>query len=178
MYRISAAKAPTLSIALVGVAVVIALLVANGSGSADDPLKVDVFAKQYSWSFDYPGEEDAFVEGEMHVPLGREVEFEMHSDDVVHGFWVPEWRLKEEVPPATTTTASFTPDKAGTYELICTEACGILHLDMRAKVVVEPPAAFRKWVDGLRRPVPTHLRELIRQDRELGSIRKTRKAGV
>ena len=73
----------------------------------------------------------------------------MHALDVIHSFWVPEWRIKKDNVPGITTTAVVTPDKVGTYQLICTELCGFGHATMRAKVVVEPPADFRKWVAGL-----------------------------
>ena len=75
----------------------------------------------------------------------------MHAQDVIHSFWVPEWRIKKDNVPGITTTAIVTPDKVGTYQLICTELCGFGHATMRAKVVVETPADFRKWVGGLTR---------------------------
>ena len=64
----------------------------------------------------------------------------MHAQDVIHSFWVPEWRIKKDNVPGITTTAIVTPDKVGTYQLICTELCGFGHASMRAKVVVESPA--------------------------------------
>ena len=64
----------------------------------------------------------------------------MHAQDVIHSFWVPEWRIKKDNVPGITTTAIVTPDKVGTYQLICTELCGFGHATMRAKVVVESPA--------------------------------------
>ena len=70
----------------------------------------------------------------------------MHAQDVIHSFWVPEWRIKKDNVPGITTTAIVTPDKVGTYQLICTELCGFGHAAMRAKVVVEPAPEFRKWV--------------------------------
>ena len=78
----------------------------------------------------------------------------MHALDVIHSFWVPEWRIKKDNVPGITTTAIVTPDKVGTYQLICTELCGFGHATMRAKVVVEPPAEFDKWVAGLEEKVP------------------------
>ena len=81
----------------------------------------------------------------------------MHAQDVIHSFWVPEWRIKKDNVPGITTTAIVTPDKVGTYQLICTELCGFGHATMRAKVVVEPPANFRKWVGGLKEKVPPPL---------------------
>jgi cytochrome c oxidase subunit 2 len=129
-------------------------------------MKVDVFSQQFAWSFGYPGKGNAFSEGVLHVPLDRQVEFKMHAQDVIHSFWVPEWRIKKDNVPGITTTAIVTPDRPGTYQLICTELCGFGHATMRAEVVVEPPAEFRKWVAGLEEKVPQEFMESIRQDSE------------
>jgi cytochrome c oxidase subunit 2 len=128
---------------------------------ADNAIKVQVFAQQYAWSFGFPGKGNAFSEGELHVPLGRQVQFKMHAQDVIHSFWVPEWRIKKDAVPGITTTATVTPDRAGTYQLICTELCGIGHATMRATVVVEPPAEFRKWVAGLEQEVPEAFEQSV-----------------
>jgi cytochrome c oxidase subunit 2 len=85
----------------------------------------------------------------------------MHAQDVIHSFWVPEWRIKKDNVPGITTTAIVTPDKVGTYQLICTELCGFGHASMRAKVVVEPPAKFREWVASLDQKVPPPLMESV-----------------
>jgi cytochrome c oxidase subunit 2 len=126
-----------------------------------NPLVVDVFSQQYAWSFAYPGKGYAFSEGEFHVPVNRQIEFKMHAQDVIHSFWVPEWRIKKDNVPGITTKAVVTPDKLGTYQLICTELCGFGHASMRAKVVVEPPAAFEKWVDGLEQKTPQPLMDSV-----------------
>lgn len=131
-----------------------------------NPLTVDVFSQQYAWSFGYPGKGNAYVQGELHVPVNRQVQFKMHSQDVIHSFWVPEWRIKKDNVPGITTTAVVTPDRIGTYQLICTELCGFGHASMRAKVVVESPVAFRRWVAGLKEKVPAPYMESIRQDTE------------
>ena len=137
---------------------------------APNPLKVQVFSQQFAWSFGYPGKDSAWSEGELHVPLGRQVHFKMHALDVLHSFWVPEWRIKKDNVPGITTTAIVTPDKPGTYQLICTELCGFGHSTMRAEVVVEPPAEFRKWVAGLKDKVPAPLMEAVVQDTETDPI--------
>jgi cytochrome c oxidase subunit 2 len=128
---------------------------------AENPIVVDVFSQQYAWSFAYPGKDYVWTEGEFHVPVNRQVEFKMHAQDVIHSFWVPEWRIKKDNVPGITTKAVVTPDKVGTYQLICTELCGFGHATMRAKVVVEPPAEFKKWVDGLEQKVPAPLMESV-----------------
>ena len=133
-------------------------------------MTVDVFSQQYAWSFGYPGKGNVWSQGELHVPVNRQVKFEMHSQDVIHSFWVPEWRIKKDNVPGITTTAVVTPDRVGTYQLVCTELCGLGHATMRAKVVVEPPAQFRKWVAGLKEKVPPTFMESIRQDTETNPV--------
>ncbi len=134
-----------------------------------DSLRVDVFSQQYAWSFGYPGKGNVWSQGELHVPVNRQVEFKMHSLDVIHSFWVPEWRIKKDNVPGITTTATITPDKVGTYQLICTELCGFGHATMRARVVVEPPAKFRRWVSGLDKKVPPSYLKTIDEDAEVES---------
>ncbi|MFN8162819.1 MAG: cytochrome c oxidase subunit II [Solirubrobacterales bacterium] len=137
---------------------------------AKNPLTVDVFSQQYAWSFGYPGKGMAWSQGVLHVPVNRQVHFKMHAQDVIHSFWVPEWRIKKDNVPGITTTAIVTPDKVGTYQLICTELCGFGHASMRAKVVVEPPGRFQKWVDGLEEKIPQPLLESIKQDTETNPV--------
>ena len=137
---------------------------------AKNPLTVDVFSQQYAWSFGYPGKGDVYSQGEMHVPVNRQIQFKMHAQDVIHSFWVPEWRIKKDNVPGITTTAIVTPDRVGAYQLICTELCGFGHAAMRAKVVVESPAGFRKWVSGLKEKVPQPLAESIAQGTESNPV--------
>lgn len=137
---------------------------------AKNPLTVQVFSQQFAWSFGYPGKGGVWSEGRLHVPVDRQVHFKMHAQDVIHSFWVPEWRIKKDNVPGITTTAIVTPDKVGTYQLVCTELCGFGHATMRAEVVVEPPAEFRKWVAGLRERVPAALMESVIQDTETNPI--------
>jgi len=137
---------------------------------AKNPLTVDVFSQQYAWSFGYPGKDNAYNEGELHVPVDRQVQFKMHALDVIHSFWVPEWRIKKDNVPGITTTAIVTPDKVGAYQLICTELCGFGHAAMRAKVVVEPPARFREWVAGLGEKIPDPYLRTIEQDTETNPV--------
>ncbi|MGZ5313248.1 MAG: cytochrome c oxidase subunit II [Solirubrobacterales bacterium] len=110
-----------------------------------DRMVIDVNSQQYAWSFEYP-EQGGVVTQELHVPVDRQLELKMHARDVIHSFWVPEWRIKKDNVPGITTTAIITPDKVGSYQLVCTELCGFGHSTMRAKVVVEPEAEFQKWV--------------------------------
>jgi cytochrome c oxidase subunit II len=131
---------------------------------AKNPLTVSVFSQQFAWSFAYPGKDYAWTEGELHVPVDRQIHFKMHALDVIHSFWVPEWRIKKDNVPGITTTAIVTPDKVGTYQLICTELCGFGHATMRAKVVVEPPSDFNRWVARLEQQAPAPLLEVVDDD--------------
>jgi len=128
---------------------------------AKNPLTVSVFSQQYAWSFAYPGKDYAWSEGELHVPVDRQIHFKMHALDVIHSFWVPEWRIKKDNVPGITTTAIVTPDRVGTYQLVCTELCGFGHASMRAKVVVEPRADFERWVEGLDQELPEPYMEFL-----------------
>jgi cytochrome c oxidase subunit II len=132
--------------------------------------EIEVFSQQFAWSFGYPGKGNVWSQGELHVPVDRQVQFKMHAQDVIHSFWVPEWRIKKDNVPGITTTATVTPDRLGTYQLICTELCGFGHASMRAKVVVEPPGKFQEWVAGLKEEVPQPLQESITQDTETNPV--------
>ena len=122
-----------------------------------DPLIVNVYSQQFAWTFGYPTEGNKWSEGEFHVPVGRQVVFKMNAQDVIHSFWVPEWRIKKDNVPGITTEAIITPDKPGTYQLVCTELCGAGHATMRATVVVESKQKFDRWVRGLEEEVPQGL---------------------
>jgi heme/copper-type cytochrome/quinol oxidase subunit 2 len=163
-------------IGLAAIASTVLLLVLNARGSDQKPLTVDVFARRYSWSFAYPSEHNAFSMGELRVPLDRQVRFRIYSQDFLHAFWVPEWRIQVDAPVGVGAFASVTPDRAGTFQVICAAFCGIGHSYMRGKVVAEPAADFRRWVSGLNRTVPSHLLEVARLDTELESIRRDREA--
>jgi cytochrome c oxidase subunit II len=143
-----------------------------------DPLTVDVFSQQYAWSFGYPGKGMAYSRGEFHVPVNRQVQFKMHSGDVIHSFWVPEWRIKKDNVPGITTTAIVTPDKVGTYQLVCTELCGFGHAAMRAKVVVESPRKFQEWVSGLKEEIPPDWLATIKQDTQTNPVEEVGAGGA
>jgi cytochrome c oxidase subunit II len=118
-------------------------------------LNVNVYSQQFVWNFSYPGP-DKFSQGTLHVPVDRQVVFSLHALDVIHSFWVPEWRMKKDNVPGITTQAVVTPDRLGTYQLICTELCGFGHSTMRATVVVESKQDFDHWLSTLPKPPPTY----------------------
>ena len=108
-----------------------------------DRLPVHVTAQQFKWSFEYP--EQGITSNELHVPVDRQAEFEMTALDVIHSFWVPEWRVKKDLVPGLPTSVVATPDTEGTYSLVCTEYCGNGHATMRTFVTVESQAEFDEW---------------------------------
>lgn len=109
-----------------------------------DRLVVDVYSQQFAWSFDYRDEKVS--SRDLHVPVNRQIEFRMHALDVIHSFWVPEWRMKQDNVPGVTTKVLVTPDRKGNFQLVCTELCGAGHGVMRAPVVVQSQAAFEQWL--------------------------------
>ena len=112
--------------------------------AATPPLTVDLTAMQFAFIFQYP--EEGITSGELHVPLGQQVELRMEARDVIHAFWVPQFRLKQDVIPGQPTLLSFTPTRTGTYPLICAELCGPYHGGMRTKVVVHDADGYAAWV--------------------------------
>jgi cytochrome c oxidase subunit 2 len=109
-----------------------------------DRLQVDVTAQQFAWRFEYP--EEGVTSTELHVPVDRQAEFKLNALDVIHSFWVPEWRVKKDAVPGQRTSVVATPDREGSFEIVCTELCGVGHATMRAPVVVESPEDFDRWV--------------------------------
>lgn len=110
-------------------------------------LTVKVTARQFAWSFGYPGAGKKVQSGELVLPKGRPVVFRIETKDVLHAFWVPEFRLKSDAVPGQTNKVRLTPNRLGRYEVVCTELCGIGHSTMRAPVRVVTPAAFRSWLN-------------------------------
>lgn len=107
-------------------------------------LPVEVTAMQFAFLFHYPGSD--IISGELHVPSDRPVELRMEAKDVIHAFWVPQFRLKQDVIPGQTTVLTFTPTKPGSYPIVCAELCGPYHGGMRSTVVVHEPDEFEAWV--------------------------------
>ena len=112
----------------------------------DDALRIYVVAKQWMWQFVYPN--GSAAETELRVPVGQPVEVLITSRDVIHSFYVPAFRLKQDAVPGRVTYLWFTADKPGTYDILCAEYCGTGHSQMRGRVIVMPPAEYAKWVSG------------------------------
>lgn len=115
-----------------------------GPASADDALMVDLTALQFAFIFHYP--EANITSGELHIPVNRAVELRMKANDVIHAFWVPQFRLKQDVIPGQETILTFTATKPGTYPVVCAELCGPYHGGMRTSVVVHESDDYNKWL--------------------------------
>jgi cytochrome c oxidase subunit II len=121
-----------------------------------DRMKVEVTAQQFEWDFSYP--EAGVTSKELHVPVDQQLELQLRALDVIHSFWVPEWRIKRDLVPGAPgagidDNVVVTPDREGTYTVICTELCGVGHSTMRATVVVESEQEFQQWL-GQQQPIP------------------------
>lgn len=108
-----------------------------------DPLEIKVNGIQYAWIFTYP---DGVVSGEIHVPVDRPVALNMTAGDVIHAFWLPEFRIKQDVIPGRETNLVFTPNKIGQYPVVCAELCGAYHGGMKTQLYVESEEDYQKWI--------------------------------
>lgn len=104
---------------------------------------VKVTARQFAWSFEYP--EYGFVSDQLILPYNRQILLQMESVDVIHSFWVPEFRVKQDLVPGRITEVRVTPYLVGEYKVRCSEICGTSHAYMEAKVIVEEVDAFDVW---------------------------------
>jgi len=116
-----------------------------------DALAVEVIGHQWWWEFRYPDADASrtvVTANELHVPVGKPVELQLKSADVIHSFWVPSLMGKADLIPGRVNRLSFTALKAGTYEGQCAEFCGLQHTFMRLKVIADEPGAFEAWKTG------------------------------
>jgi cytochrome c oxidase subunit 2 len=107
--------------------------------------EVQVTAEKWVWSFTYP---NGYEDPDLHVPVDTPVQLVMSSRDVIHSFYVPEFRVKRDVFPGRYTKVWFEADVPGEYDIFCTEYCGAGHSTMLAKVVVHERAAFDQWLEA------------------------------
>ncbi len=104
---------------------------------------INVLAQRWSWQFQYP---NGHVDNELHVPVDRPVKLVMTSDDVIHGFYVPAFRVKRDIVPGRYNTTWFEATEPGEYDIFCAEYCGTGHSDMLSKVIVHKKGDFEKWL--------------------------------
>jgi cytochrome c oxidase subunit 2 len=144
-------------------------------GPAPAALRVEVVAQQFQWYFHYPGADatygtsqpqlvnaalgnpigldpvdshgrDDLVASELVLPVNREVDLQLRSLDVIHGFFVPQMRLKQNAVPGTTLHVHFTPIREGVYPILCSQLCGSGHARMQARMRVLSQSAYDAWL--------------------------------
>ena len=115
-------------------------------------LNVLVTAKQFNWQVTYPGPDGKFGTAddktfldEMHVPVGKKIHVTLKSQDVIHSFFVPQFRIKQDAVPGREIAAWFDVLKPGKYEWPCAELCGFGHSGMRGWIYVHTPEEYQKW---------------------------------
>jgi cytochrome c oxidase subunit II len=150
-------------ILVTAIGIVSAVALARNEKLPDDHMVVNVVGRQFAWQFLYPpanapepaeNELECDMEavaarclssGQLHLPVNTPIHLRMRADDVLHSFWVPEFRQKQDLVPGQVTTLVITPTKVGEYEVLCTELCGLGHSVMRAAAIVSTQAGFDTW---------------------------------
>jgi cytochrome c oxidase subunit 2 len=147
------------------------------TGASHEAMQIEVTGQQFAWYFRYPGPDatfgitqprladaavgnpvgidpadphstDDFVSSELVLPAGREIDLTLRAQDVIHGFSVPELRLKQNAVPGENIHIHFTAAKPGTYAILCTQLCGLGHYRMSANLRVLRPDEFRAWLNA------------------------------
>ena len=118
-----------------------------------DAIRVKVTGEQWFWRFEYP-DLGVLTANEMHVPVGRPVEVLLHTNNVIHSFWVPRLGGKRDLVPGRTNRQVFTVEKPGLYHGQCAEFCGTAHALMRFDLVAEDPVSFERWVQTQKAAAP------------------------
>ncbi len=157
---------------VIAMIIVSSVALAQNESVPDDALRVEVWGQQYAWTFLYPPEgkdpgednmacvrrDEAIMEdgckasANLQLPVDRSTRLYLSARDVIHSFWVPEFRQKQDAVPGITTEITVTPTKTGSYRLICTELCGLGHSLMRTRAIVVSPADFQRWLSSRATP--------------------------
>ena len=143
--------------------------VAALAGDAN-PLKIQVTARQWWWEFRYmdrPTSEIVITANEIHIPVGRTIQLDLGSTDVIHSFWVPKLAGKKDMIPGHGAQVFLKAEEPGTYFGQCAEFCGYQHAKMRFVVVAESEEAFQKWRASQLRPANPPATEMQRRGQEV-----------
>ncbi len=116
---------------------------------------VRVTAQQWAWTFQQPGADgqldtadDIRTSDSLHVQVGHTVQFQLESKDVLHSFFVPVFRLKQDIVPGRTIVGWFKATKPGVHDILCAEICGVAHGIMGGAIVIETPEQHAAWVQA------------------------------
>ena len=114
-------------------------------------IPIDVIGQQFEWTFQYPTYHDAagqpITTGELYLQVNQPVDFEIRAVDVIHTFFVPAFRLQEDAVPGITTSFRATPDRLGTYPIVCNQLCGYGHSTMRSTLHIVSAQAFQTFLE-------------------------------
>jgi cytochrome c oxidase subunit 2 len=125
------------------IAVASSIVLARNERTGANPLRIEVNARQFAWSFTYA---NGVQSGRLRLPLDETVVLRMTAHDVLHSFWVPQFRQKQDLVPGIETTLVIKPTRLGTYPVVCTELCGLGHAVMRTVAEVVRPAEYTRWL--------------------------------
>jgi cytochrome c oxidase subunit 2 len=131
---------------VIGLGIFSAFMLANITEARPNEMEVEVKGRQWSWVFSYPEHEDIGFSSTLVLPVDQTVRLLMSTDDVLHSFWVPEFRVKQDLVPGQVTELRITPDRIGTYKVRCAEICGLDHAIMVGDVEVVSRADFDEWI--------------------------------
>ena len=135
-------------------------------GTPKGAMLVRVTGRQWSWLFTYPNGRDS---GVLELPVGRPVKLAITSADVIHGFFIPAFRIKQDAVPGVVNDVWLVPDRSGSYEILCSVYCGLGHANMHTKAVIVSEEEFDKWYAARRQafaragPAPSRGEGLLRQ---------------
>lgn len=120
---------------------------------ASDAVRVQILAQQFEWKMRYPGPDGRFATGDdvvltnqLYIPEGKDVWIQLHARDVIHSFFLPNFRVKQDVLPGQIVQVWFDANKTGTYEIACSELCGLGHYRMRGQLFVQTVQEFESWL--------------------------------
>ena len=133
---------PTIIVVVMGYLGVVTLR--DVTASSPDEMVVEVTSTQWKWSFEYP--EQGLTSTDLVLPVNRAVRFDLTATDVIHSFWVPEFRVKQDAVPGAVNVLRLTPNVIGKYKVRCAELCGLGHAVMLADVRVVSSTDFNAWV--------------------------------
>ena len=133
------------AVLVTAISVVSAVVLAKNDDGGPNPIRIAVTAQQFAWRFEYPGE-PTVTSGQLVLPVGKLVKLTLHSLDVIHAFWVPEFGQKSDAVPGIETTLVITPNRTGEFAVVCTELCGLGHATMRAGVRVVQQAEYEEFL--------------------------------
>lgn len=122
-------------------------------------VSVNVTGMQYAWVFNYP--DSGITAGELHIPVGKDVQLNISANDVIHSFWVPQFRLKQDAIPGQPTELRFIATKTGEYPVVCAELCGGYHGAMRSQVIVQTQSEYESWLQENRLTQQPELNQAV-----------------